>query len=203
MRIQSNFHDYYDGVQSMGFDRSLVYNRHCKTVNYRKPWIKIEDPKIGSYPLSRNVKRGYHCSVSTVVIGFCGKFYTGLAVDKLGILWGDKAQEYANKNQLKVNLNVGKSLYEVFIKHKSPILMFSYGQDGWHVLKDFCLREYNFMALFDAYSAYQEIQMYMSTVLVEQKNPISIQTDKEKVKSHGMDKWSFRKDTPPKRKLKA
>jgi len=58
------------------------------------------------------------------------------------------------------------------------------------------LKDYSFAKVFDPYTAFQEIQMFISGVLpvgddVEQPPA----TEKQKVGQHGMDKWSFRK--PP------
>jgi hypothetical protein len=58
------------------------------------------------------------------------------------------------------------------------------------------LKEYQFAKVFDPYTAFQEIQMFVSGVLptgddVDQYPA----TEKQKVAQHGMNKWSFRR--PP------
>ena len=58
------------------------------------------------------------------------------------------------------------------------------------------LKEYQFAKVFDPYTAFQEIQMYVSGVLGVNKDGTEFPaTEKQKVAQHGMDKWSFRK--PP------
>lgn len=59
------------------------------------------------------------------------------------------------------------------------------------------LKEYDFAKVVDPYTAFQEIQMYISGVLGTEKDGDEIKlTEKQKIAQHGMDKWSFRK--PPK-----
>jgi hypothetical protein len=58
------------------------------------------------------------------------------------------------------------------------------------------LKDYHFAKVFDPYTAFQEIQMYVSGVLGVNKDGTDFPaTEKEKVAQHGMNKWSFR--TPP------
>lgn len=56
------------------------------------------------------------------------------------------------------------------------------------------LKNYEFAKVFDPYTAFQEIQMYISGVLGVDKNVDNpIMSEKQKVAQHGMDKWSFRR----------
>lgn len=60
------------------------------------------------------------------------------------------------------------------------------------------LKDYQFAKVFDPYTAFQEIQMYVSGVLGVNKDGTEFPaTEKQKVAQHGMDKWSFRRE--PKR----
>ena len=55
------------------------------------------------------------------------------------------------------------------------------------------LKDYQFAKVFDPYTAFQEIQMYVSGVLGVNKDGTEFPaTEKEKVAQHGMNKWSFR-----------
>ncbi len=56
------------------------------------------------------------------------------------------------------------------------------------------LKDYEFPKLFDAFQAFQEIQMYLSGVLGSNEKDIIEVSDKDKIASHGFDKWSFRKE---------
>lgn len=55
-----------------------------------------------------------------------------------------------------------------------------------------CLKPYEFMRIFDPYSAFQEISMYLGGIAVPQKE-IPFIDDKTLAESKGFDKWSFRK----------
>ena len=58
------------------------------------------------------------------------------------------------------------------------------------------LKDYQFAKVFDPYTAFQEVQMYVSGVLGVNKDGTEIPaTEKQKVAQHGMNKWSFRR--PP------
>lgn len=60
------------------------------------------------------------------------------------------------------------------------------------------LKDYEFYKVFDTFTAFQEIQMFLSGVLgSKEKNIVEID-DKYKIKQHGFNKWSFRK--PPEKK---
>ena len=59
------------------------------------------------------------------------------------------------------------------------------------------LNEYQFYKVFDAFRAFQEIQMFIGNVLTGEKKIIDID-DKYKITQHGFDKWSFRKESTKK-----
>lgn len=65
MRIMSNFHDYYDGVQAYGHDSQKCYVRHQKV---------IEVPKI-DFPLIPVSSRNKYLRFETGFIGVAGKIY--------------------------------------------------------------------------------------------------------------------------------
>lgn len=67
MRINSNFHDYYDSVMGAGVDLTMVWHRHPKTE-------KLEYP----FPVF-NLRGGCdNLNLGTFAVGFCGKVYLGL-----------------------------------------------------------------------------------------------------------------------------
>jgi len=76
--------------------------------------------------------------------------------------------------------------------HKSPVVLFI----GEYRIVDPCLKDFHFNKVIDAYTAFQEIDMFLGGVLGDASDPPSPMTDRDKIVSHGMDlKWSFRK--PP------
>jgi hypothetical protein len=65
-------------------------------------------------------------------------------------------------------------------------------EDG-HLYINPILKDYQFAKVFDPYTAFQEIQMYVSGVLGVNKDGTELPaTEKQKVAQHGMNKWSFR-----------
>ena len=99
---------------------------------------------------------------------------------------------------------------EIHREFNSPIFAYGYPpvQQDWEFRKDYnvekshgffinpMLKDYKFAKVFDPYTAFQEIQMFISGVLpVGDDVDAFPYTEKQKVAQHGMDKWSFRK--PP------
>ena len=89
---------------------------------------------------------------------------------------------------------------EVFRKYNTPV--FAVGEPkenmGWRSNNDFIinpiLKDYEFQRIVDPYTAFQEIQMYISGVLGSNNDGDDIEmTEKQKVAQHGMDKWNFRR----------
>ncbi len=65
----------------------------------------------------------------------------------------------------------------------------------WHLDED-NLQTFNFAKVLDPYTAFQEISMWVGGVLPRDGNPMVEITDpKIKLAKHGMDKWSFRKQS--------
>lgn len=62
------------------------------------------------------------------------------------------------------------------------------------------LKDFEFYKVFDAFQAFQEIQMFLSGVLGSGENDILEVEDKYKISQHGFDKWSFRKEPENKKK---
>lgn len=97
---------------------------------------------------------------------------------------------------------------QLFIKQKTPIFVFDAdyqrseigkyyrnGKSKFFVNQN--LDEYQFYKVFDAFQAFQEVQMFIGNVLTGEKEIIDID-DKYKITQHGFDKWSFRKESTKK-----
>ena len=54
--------------------------------------------------------------------------------------------------------------------------------------------DYEFYKVFDSFTAFQEIQMFMGGVLGSGEKEIVEVADKYKIGQHGFDKWSFRRE---------
>lgn len=60
------------------------------------------------------------------------------------------------------------------------------------------LSEYEFYKVFDSFTAFQEIQMFLGGVLGAGEKEIVEVEDKYKITQHGFNKWSFRKESQKK-----
>lgn len=77
----------------------------------------------------------------------------------------------------------------VHFHHRSPIVLYL----GERRIVNPCLRDYQFQKALDAYTVFQEVEMFLGGVMAEAREPPSPQSDKERIASHGMDvKRSFR-----------
>ena len=61
------------------------------------------------------------------------------------------------------------------------------------------LKDYEFYKVVDAFTAFQELQMFISGVLGTGEKEIIEVADEHKITQHGFDKWSFRREPSKKR----
>jgi len=213
MRIISKFHDYYDSVQGYGFDPTITYVRKTKELR-----INSENYKIHSlYNLS--IRTNFYFSESGTIY-FCGKQYKFIRIvdnvyeGKYKTFFNyesfAKFIETYNKNLKKIFYNKknkydkrAKEYFEVHNnfeenvkkheKYNSPILViFESTVKDNNVVINPRLKDYNFQTVFDPYSAYQEIDMFLSGVLQSpEKNIITIPDKYQKYKK-GFDDMSFK-----------
>ncbi len=91
-------------------------------------------------------------------------------------------------------------IQSLHVAYNAPILV--------HVFPDTLLinpslKQYHFMRLYDTYTAFQELAMFVGGVLAGNENPLLEVSERDKLLQHGFDdKWSFRNPDPPKRKQK-
>jgi hypothetical protein len=225
MRIISGFHDYYDSVQAMGQDQSLLYIR-----NEREEFVKSKD-----YPFPYMYDSP---SVYQYTIGFCGKIYPAIHtcywfdstrpdpnvwcytledVDQFVESHFKKKEVEAYHTRQRRHRLRGRRAYlvrddvkelfdefeakkenyqEMFIKERCPVIVGRYHSSHLgspcQMIFNATLREYEFFRVVEPYTAFQEIQMFMSNLAVP-LNPIPEISDKIMVDIKGFDKWSFRK----------
>ncbi len=99
------------------------------------------------------------------------------------------------------------SFGEVFKSDSSPVFIAEYGKyyrEPSKIVYNACLKDVEFYRIFDTYSAYQEISMYLGGVLglTRSRGKPSYQgqkmddtvSDKDLIVAKGFDKYSFRKD---------
>jgi hypothetical protein len=221
MRILSNFKDYYDGVGRYGQDKEIIYIRKkiypdekIKDIKF----IKLNDNHIKS---KEYIKIKHH---SSFLIGFCGNFYMGHVIElvtkyskekeiigEIKILYTQKEIDHYKLSKNWIDYNIKgcfeisnhNKLYELFIKYKVPCFVINdYKKQGSFkgnlTLNPF-LKKYEFYRIKDSFTAYQEISMFFGGVLPQTSNSMINISDKDKIKKHGFDKWSFKK-LPEKKK---
>jgi len=169
------------------------------------------------YKIDKNVFCYNH-----VILFFCGKIFS-LTIysvyDKLHVLktidelnnvlltYGDK--ELKNK-WLKIknysfyfssmrdeytdffNIKANKQTEELFHKIGSPCFCIDLLTKS--LIVNPMLKDLEFYTIKDSFTAYQELMMYIDSILAGPKKPIIEISDKIKAEKHGYDKWSFRKE---------
>lgn len=164
---------------------------------------------------------------SSFIVGFCGKLYLGWKFYyivnnrynnelKTDIIYGfENAKKHLIKNRW--NTNIVDDIE--YIQHYNPIELFReinapifiYDSDFERFdLKQYrshskfiinpILKDYEFYKVIDTYTAFQEIQMFISGVLGIGESEIVEIEDKYKIPQHGFDKWSFRRESTKKKK---
>jgi hypothetical protein len=219
MKISSKFHDYYDCGVKFGHDPKSVYTREEKTFKLKQslfPTFQHYDGKAG------------RANYDSFWIGFCGVWYFGIKESFHGLgryqvatlerfIYDTKEIEEIlgkyNKNSffdfwskskggiriIDINRTHDEKL---FLEYDCPILHFKKDHNGFYLTTNPKLKEYNFEKVFDPFSAFQEIEMFLGNSLAKQIDP-PILSDKGRITAHGFDlKTSFRREGPPNRKIK-
>ncbi|MDO8640104.1 MAG: hypothetical protein Q7R33_01010 [Nitrosarchaeum sp.] len=221
MRIISKFHDYYDCIQSYGFDPKIVYYRKTENI-VDKSAIKVLKSVYMKFPST-----GYYGSIpyygSTltyhpVLFIVSGKLYVSYEID-VGI--GQRTEYVFDKtiienfmskscskkyryNSLSDIRKLNQAYQElknvdfnkVSIGLKTPVILMKHSyenEDRIVYVKDPFLKEYNFVKVLDPFTMYQTLSMFVGNFLIEQSKPIWPISDNLKAQSKGFDKYSFRK----------
>jgi hypothetical protein len=230
MIIISDFHDYYDTIQSMGQDRSLVYYRKEReeslAVKYDPTVGKIRRKygELGSYCC--RVGHRIHLTIEYYVVGFCYQVYPLFVVvvddqtnylekiksfcysleevdsvvkenvrekefemyqsKKYNNIWISGGRECISKLFLELK---SKSYSYIFDENRSPIFVYKQSSISFNT----GLKQYEFYRIFDPYTAYQELNMFMSNMAHPNK-PIPTVSDEDMLQAKGFDRWSFRKE---------
>lgn len=106
----------------------------------------------------------------------------------------EKIKIYYSMNSLEIN-----DIKQYQIINKSPIIIIDYNQynnDKPIITLNSCdLHKFKFAKIFDPYQSFQEIQMFVSGMMIKDSPEMINISDKIRAEKHGFDKWSFRK--PP------
>lgn len=150
------------------------------------------------------------------IVGFCGKFYVGWKLIKSNDKYYNRYDiqitydfKVVNKlfsvpNYLNKDLNdeynkiINYNDIELFRKYNTPIFSLTYEIRKFSNNRIFTinptLKDLEFYKIFDSFTAFQEIQMFIGGVLGFNENDIIEIDDKYRIQQYGFDKWSFRKE---------
>lgn len=171
--------------------------------------------------------RGYH-GADGFIVGFCGKLYLGWKfyykekefneelgeleeVIKEDIIYGyDNVKDLLKTEYWRSSLDDDMKIVEiynpleVFRKYNTPIFLYdSYNEkprrsDVFYINP--ILKDWEFYKVVDAFTAFTELQMFISGVLGTGEKEIIEISNENKIEQHGFDrKWSFRREPTKKR----
>ena len=214
MRLQTDFHDYYDNAVGYGIDENVFYSRFTKKVE-----ILVKSPFD-------------HAGVNGGLLGFCGTIYPFVLFVKyekseiVDRYCAYNLEEYQKKSDewrsdgfhfsrgfaeryrkiqskrrdseemraKRFFVDWSSQSNDIFLKFKVPIWTVMLSRISSEGLINPRLKDYGFDRIKDSFTAFQEISMYLSNILVEQKE-VAVIEDKYRIEQHGFDlKKSFRKN---------
>lgn len=224
MRIISDFHDYYDSAMAYGADEEVVYVRKTKDI------VDPNDYQLGGGEYVPQLGRGSLPRLA--YIGFCGWIIPAVnqyVYRDARKLWGSWEWCYSLEEIEAVRprgkdgkdpwsaeeaavFEVGKyKNLQLFRDYNCPVFLaiperYHYRRNMRELDKVVKLNqplgEMNFARVFDPFSAYQEIEMFLSGVLGWPGNATAEVADKHRFEGHGYNKESFRKTEPTGRKAR-
>lgn len=215
MRLHTDFHDYYDNAVGYGIDDNVHYNRFTKEVEV-KIKLRVDLPPVGLetyllgfcgkiYPivglkkLNRSI---YECEYDYGDYEVIEKYYAYSfeEADKKDREWDEFCRGFSYSNDReKMELKqffIHWSFQDdsIFLEYKTPVWIVKLDRNESFGFINPKLKDYSFDRIKDPFTAFQEISMYLSNILVEQKEVAEIE-DKFRIEQHGFDlKKSFRKE---------
>jgi hypothetical protein len=222
MKLHTDFHDYYDNAVGYGIDDKVHYNRFTKEVE-QVIEAKADLPKyIGGTPLllgfcgeiipvienkEYNEKReviNLHYSYSyEEFFDYSLSVSYNATKQKLWWLRVKQTEKEIKKQLTKDLIKIGAKRFfidwksqndSLFLQHQVPIWILNLQDYSQKITLNPHLETYKFNRIKDSFTAFQEISMYLSNILVEQKEIVKIE-DKYRIEQHGFDlKTSFRKE---------
>ena len=207
MKLHADFHDYYDTAIGYGTDSNVHYNRYTKEVEIKLK-SKLDFPHLfwdtrplllgfcgEIYPMLEYVKRD---STYQIVDRFYAYTYKEFLNKRKEWQWTRSAFGYSDKRT-----EIGTKQFFIdwrqqddalFLENKVPIWIYQLQSHNQKAVLNPKLKTYEFYRVKDANTAFQEISMYLSNILVEQKQVAAVE-DKYRIEQHGFDsKTSFRKE---------
>lgn len=221
MKLHTDFHDYYDTAVGYGIDSKVHYNRFTKiaekTLNNKTDLPKYNGGKsllLGFcgqiYPIIMTTDYDDNHEIISKNYSYSyEEFFIKSLKNKKWIdfeLWWQKKKhsdkeikkiltKHLTKDKVKEFFNEwSKQDDSLFLVHKVPVWLLDLNSFSKEIILNPKLEDIEFNRLKDANTAFQEISMYLSNILIEQKETAIIE-DKYRIENHGFDlKTSFRKD---------
>lgn len=217
MRLHTNFHDYYDNAVGYGIDENVHYNRFTKEVEMRIK-LKHNHPTFGKsvlllgfcgqiYPIIETqitnsereiIKRTFAYNFDELVEFEKEKAeYYKLHPPSKWYCYSSNYYEFSKDQKNKINQffqDWSGQDDELFLKNKVPVWVKNLNSYYKTATLNPKLKDYGFDRIKDSFTTFQEISMYLSNILVEQKE-VAVIEDKYRIEQHGFDlKTSFRKE---------
>ena len=229
MRILSNFNDYYDGVQKsfVGEENPKIFLRKSKDdrVKIKLPCRRyVHGFRLGIigfcgklYPFFVYEVKGHPGYIPTGFLSLSNHYKLTYDYDEI-FQYMDNHKKCcyffngASKSQVfndVFDLTHSKKLLDVFVEQSTPVFSVSlaeydedatgYKETSWEIDTNPCLKDFKFQTLFDPFTAYQEIDMFLNNELVNDESGKQITDNVILRDAKGFDSWSF-KTLPNKRK---
>lgn len=195
-------------------------------INNNLSWSYRRDNHFLNIGYMRTDTKKYD-DVDSFIVGFCGKLYLGwkfkykikevdnynmvVDVTKTDIIYGfDNAKQYLKSgfwkdtSQEDIDYVLNYDPINIFRTLNTPIFIYDTHNSGKArhdstLIINPNLKEYEFYKEIDAFTAFQEISMFLGGVLGRGEKKIVEVEDKHKISQHGFDKWSFRKESSKKK----
>lgn len=214
MKLHTDFHDYYDNAVGYGIDQKVHYNRFRKEVEIR---IKARSDfpshrNVGLlgfcgkvYPFTEIRKFDrifdlYKCPLDSYKIierFYAYSFEEYMRKETEWKEYTDGFEYYDNSREIKLRqffIDWDYQSNDIFLEHKVPVWTIKLDRNQNKGMLNPRLKDYGFEQIKDSFTAFQEISMYLSNILVEQKETAFVE-DKFRIEQHGFDlKKSFRKE---------
>lgn len=166
MKVYSKEHDYYDTATG-GWHTG---------VHFARPLPILIDTKFTWY---HSITERYDYPL---VIGFCGKFYTAVQTRYMG-----KEDTFNYKE-----LDIGTKRFEKYFE-KYPYFAVEWLNRRTTIILYPILKDYKFYRIKDAFTAHQEIEMFLTNELASQQDGKDLkETEAQVLQRHGFTKCTFK-----------
>lgn len=127
-------------------------------------------------------------------------YYGNKSLRELGLRWpsGTSFSRKLFKGYFEKDQNA--LLAKFFTEERCPVFVMQYhgySKEKNKLVVNGCLKDWQFFKIFDTYTAFQELSMYIGGMAAPEKEIPDV-SDSDMLVAKGYDKWSFRK--PPKSK---